>query len=274
MFRYILHVTVCSTITSSIHRKDSFHHPSIISQEGFLQHDGIQIFQDATKHFEGHDAKHVIYHHQNLHCFKPTLRMSFRSDAVKLDDLMRCVEQVTGKFQSDIEKLAIFLYHFHADSRTGVAIRIQTMVLMKLRTNHFAKCIRWKRLPTIVLCLLLSLSSYVAATVLVPALTPAPTAGIFIKAKLAHSLSSLLANLLVLGLLLPHNQLALRRNPTTLQSAIVLRSDPTLVLSRLPTQLVSLAVKSRGSLPCREPGERTLTHGPLVQLPMRAAPLR
>jgi hypothetical protein len=28
---------------------ESFHH---ISQEGFLQHDGIQIFQDATKHFD------------------------------------------------------------------------------------------------------------------------------------------------------------------------------------------------------------------------------
>jgi hypothetical protein len=57
--------------------------------------------------------------------------MSFRSDAVKLDDLMRRVEQVTGKPQSDIEKLAIFLNHFHADSRPGVAVRIQTMVLMK-----------------------------------------------------------------------------------------------------------------------------------------------
>jgi hypothetical protein len=43
--------------------------------------------------------------------------MSFRSDAVKLDDLMRRVEEVTGKPQSDIEKLAIFLKHFHADSR-------------------------------------------------------------------------------------------------------------------------------------------------------------
>jgi hypothetical protein len=64
-------------------------------------------------------------------CFRPTLRMSFSSDAVKLDDLMRRVEQVTGKSQSDIEKLAIFLYHFHADSRPGVAVRIQTMVLMK-----------------------------------------------------------------------------------------------------------------------------------------------
>jgi hypothetical protein len=32
-----------------------------ISQEGFLQHDGIQIFQDATKHFEGHEAKDLHY---------------------------------------------------------------------------------------------------------------------------------------------------------------------------------------------------------------------
>jgi hypothetical protein len=106
---------------------ESFHH---ISQEGFLQHDGIQIFQDATKHFEGHEAKDVIFHQQNLHRFRPTLRMYFRSDAVNLDDFMRRVEQVTGKPQSDIEKLAIFLNHFHADSRPGVAVRIQTMVLM------------------------------------------------------------------------------------------------------------------------------------------------
>jgi hypothetical protein len=146
---------------------ESFHH---ISQEGFLQHDGIQIFQDATKHFEGHEAKDVIFHHQNLHRFRPTLPMSFR----KLDDLMRRVEQVTGKPQSDIEKLAIFLNHFHADSSPGVAVRIQTMVLMpptRLCTNQFAKCPRSKRLPTIVLCLSLSLQSSAAAAVLAPALT-------------------------------------------------------------------------------------------------------
>jgi hypothetical protein len=56
-------------------------------------------------------------------------------------------------------------------------------------------------------------------------LTPTPTADISIKAKLAPSLSSLLANLLVPGLLLLHNLLALSHIPTTLQSAIVLRSD-------------------------------------------------
>jgi hypothetical protein len=59
------------------------------------------------------------------------LKTSFRSDAVKLDDLMRRVEQVTGKPQSDIEKMAIFLNHFHADSRPGVAVRIATLVLIK-----------------------------------------------------------------------------------------------------------------------------------------------
>jgi hypothetical protein len=44
---------------------------------------------------------------------------------------MRRVEQVTGKPQSDIEKMAIFLNHFHADSRPGVAVRIATLVLIK-----------------------------------------------------------------------------------------------------------------------------------------------
>jgi hypothetical protein len=44
---------------------------------------------------------------------------------------MRRVEQVTGKPQSDIEKMAIFLNHFDADSRPGVAVRIATLVLIK-----------------------------------------------------------------------------------------------------------------------------------------------
>jgi hypothetical protein len=101
-----------------------------------------------------------------------------------------------------------------------------------------------------------------------------PHSDISIKAKLAPSLSSLMANLLVLGHLLHHNLLALSHIPTTLQSAIVMRSDPTLELSRLPTLLVSLTVKSRRSSPCREPRERILTHGPKVPLLTRAAPLR
>jgi hypothetical protein len=39
---------------------------------------------------------------------------------------------VTGKPQSDTEKMAIFLNHFHADSRPGVAVRIATLVLIKV----------------------------------------------------------------------------------------------------------------------------------------------
>jgi hypothetical protein len=79
-----------TSIVMDIIFDESSHH---ISREGFLQHDGIQLFQDATKHFEGHEAKDVIFHHQNLHRFRPTL-MSFRSDAVKLDDLMRQAEML------------------------------------------------------------------------------------------------------------------------------------------------------------------------------------
>ena len=54
-----------------------------------------------------------------------------RSDAVKLDDLFRRVEDVTHQPLTDIYKLAAFLTHFHKDARPGVAIRIQTMMLMK-----------------------------------------------------------------------------------------------------------------------------------------------
>ena len=73
----------------------------------------------------------MIYHHQNLQKFHPSPRLSFRSDAVKLDDLFRRVEEVTHQPLTDIYKLAAFLTHFHKDTRPGVAIRIQTMMLMK-----------------------------------------------------------------------------------------------------------------------------------------------
>jgi hypothetical protein len=37
-----------------------------ISQDGFLQRDGYIIYQDAKRHFEGHEAKDVLFHHQIL----------------------------------------------------------------------------------------------------------------------------------------------------------------------------------------------------------------
>jgi hypothetical protein len=66
-----------------------------ISQDGFLQRDGFIIYQDAKRHFVGHEAKDVIHHHQNIQKFSPSPRLSFRADAVKLDDLFRRVEEVT-----------------------------------------------------------------------------------------------------------------------------------------------------------------------------------
>ena len=102
-----------------------------ISQYGFLQRDGFIIYQDAKRHFVGHEAKDVIHHHQNIQKFSPSPRLSFRADAVKLDDLFRRVEKVTHQPLTDIYKLAAFLTYFYKDGRPGIAIRIQTMMLMK-----------------------------------------------------------------------------------------------------------------------------------------------
>ena len=102
-----------------------------ISQDGFLQRDGFIIYQDAKRRFEGHEAKDVIYHYQNLQKFSPSPRQSFRSDEVKLDDLFRRLEEVTHQSLTDIYKLVAFLTHFHEDTRPGVAIRIQRTMLMK-----------------------------------------------------------------------------------------------------------------------------------------------
>ena len=75
-------------------------------------------------------TKDVIYHHQNLQKSHPSPRLYFRSDAVKLDDLFRRVEEVTHQPLTDMYKLAAFFTHFHKDTRPSVAI-IQTMMLMK-----------------------------------------------------------------------------------------------------------------------------------------------
>ena len=107
---------------------DTYRH---ISQDGFLQRDGFMIHQDAWRHFEGHEAKDAIYHHQNLQNFHPSPRLSFRSDAVKLDDLFRRVEEVTPQPLTNIYKLAAFLTNVDKGAHPDVAFRIQTMMLMK-----------------------------------------------------------------------------------------------------------------------------------------------
>jgi hypothetical protein len=53
-----------------------------ISQDGFLQRDGYIIYQDAKRHFEGHEAKDVLFHHQNLQQFTPNPKITFKADAV------------------------------------------------------------------------------------------------------------------------------------------------------------------------------------------------
>jgi hypothetical protein len=73
----------------------------------------------------------VLFHHQNLQKFAPSPKVPFKADAVQLDDHFRRVEKVTHQPLTEIYKLAAFLTYFNKDGRPGVAIRIQTMMLMK-----------------------------------------------------------------------------------------------------------------------------------------------
>ena len=73
----------------------------------------------------------MLFHHQNLKQFTPNPKITFKADAVRLDDLFRRVEEVTHQPLTDIYKLAAFLTQFIKDGRPGVIIRIQTMMLMK-----------------------------------------------------------------------------------------------------------------------------------------------
>jgi hypothetical protein len=77
------------------------------------------IYQDAKRHFEGHEAKDVLFHHQNLQQFSPNLKITFKADAVRLDDLFRRVEEVTHQPLTDIYTLqqgsSSRCYHPHPD---------------------------------------------------------------------------------------------------------------------------------------------------------------
>ena len=107
---------------------DTFHH---ISEEGFKQHDGVLIFKEAMKHFEGHEARDIIFHHQALQGYKVNTKQSVKSNLVDLNTLMRNAEECNDHLMADVEKQALLLTHFYNDTRPGVATRIQTMTLMK-----------------------------------------------------------------------------------------------------------------------------------------------
>jgi hypothetical protein len=99
-----------------------------LSQVGFRNHDAIMLYNDLEKHFEGRDAKDVLYHTINLHRFTAQPKeFDIKEDTVRLDDLFREVDEVTGTPLSDVYKLSYFMCHFQSDPRPGVATRIATL---------------------------------------------------------------------------------------------------------------------------------------------------
>ena len=94
------------------------------------------------KHFEGRDAKDVLYHTMNLHRFLPLPKeYDIKEDIVRLDDLFQQVDLVTGAPLSDIYKLSYFMCHFQNDPRPMVASRIQTLDFTKCNYNDMYRAI-------------------------------------------------------------------------------------------------------------------------------------
>jgi hypothetical protein len=113
-----------------------------LSQLGFRNHDVIQIFDDMEKHFEGRDAKDILYHTMNLHRFLPLPKeYDIKEDIVRLNDLFQQVDLVTGAPLSDIYKLSYFMCHFQHDPRPMVASRIQTLDFTKCNYNDMYRAI-------------------------------------------------------------------------------------------------------------------------------------
>jgi hypothetical protein len=74
------------------------------------------VYNDLEKHFEGRDTKDVLYHTMNLHRFTAQSKeFDIKEDVVRLDDLFREVDEVTGTPLSDIYKLSYFMCHFRGE---------------------------------------------------------------------------------------------------------------------------------------------------------------
>ena len=94
------------------------------------------------KHFEGRDAKDVLYHTMNLHRFLPLPKeYDIKEDILRLDDLFQQVDLVTGAPLSEIYKLSYFMFRFKHDPRPMVASRIQTPDFTKCYYNDMYRAI-------------------------------------------------------------------------------------------------------------------------------------
>jgi hypothetical protein len=78
----------------------------------------------------------------NLHRFTAQPKeFDIKEDIVRLDDLFREVDEVTGTPLSDIYKLSYFMCHFQSDTRPGVATRIATLDFTGCNYNDMFRAI-------------------------------------------------------------------------------------------------------------------------------------
>jgi hypothetical protein len=72
------------------------------------------VYNDLEKHFEGRDTRDVLYQTMNRFTAQ-SKELDIKEDVVRLDDLFREVDEVTGTPLSDIYKLSYFKCHFRGE---------------------------------------------------------------------------------------------------------------------------------------------------------------
>jgi hypothetical protein len=103
-----------------------------ISAQGFYQQDGIQIYKDMKKHFQGHQGTDILRLILILMAFKINSSLSIQEDVARLHKIFQDLDYALGhEFEVEV-KLAIFLAHFQFDKRPGVAHYIGNLKFIKV----------------------------------------------------------------------------------------------------------------------------------------------
>ena len=115
-----------SVLTTSTRLYDYFHnafHTSTdyISPHGFTQQDGIQIYEDMKKHFQGHNGNDILRLILSLLAYRPNLSVSIQEEVVRLDKIFQDIDYALGHEFELAVKMAFFLAHFQFDTRPGVS---------------------------------------------------------------------------------------------------------------------------------------------------------
>jgi Zinc finger C-x8-C-x5-C-x3-H type (and similar) len=116
---------------------DYFHaqfHPSAyyISAQGFYQQDGIQIYKDMKKHFQGHQGNDILRQILILMQFRINPNLSIQEDVARLHRIFQDLDYTLGhEFEFEV-KLAIFLAHVQFDKRPGASHYICNLKFAKV----------------------------------------------------------------------------------------------------------------------------------------------